>query len=241
MVLTLHPDKTKNNQEKATELFKQLITAYENRRSNGTQAGQGGNNQPAPQPHHTIFQFNPTFFRLKVCGQNEPHKETPQRAQQQSREEDRGNQGLEQTWSSWLWITRKSRGAEPRPIGTPPPQRYNTNTTKPMSFGEKFRWYIVDPLRLQRDCILREKRRPGWTGDYPNGGTRMYLLGPRRVYLVQVVAGCAWVPEERIWMPEVFIVGEGIHFIMDDSVRLMAQLNHANIIAAKLGLRTYGH
>ena len=39
----------------------------------------------------------------------------------------------------------------------------------------------------------------------------------------------------------VFIVGEGIHFILDDSVRLMAQLNRANIIAAKLGLRTYRH
>ena len=69
----------------------------------------------------------------------------------------------------------------------------------------------------------------------------MYLLGPDRVYLVQVVAGCAWVPEERIWAPEVFIVGEGIHFTVDDSVRLMAQLNHANIIAAKLGLKTYEH
>ena len=47
--------------------------------------------------------------------------------------------------------------------------------------------------------------------------------------------------EERIWAPEVFIVGEGIHFTVDDSVRLMAQLNHANIIAAELGLKTYEH
>ena len=69
----------------------------------------------------------------------------------------------------------------------------------------------------------------------------MYLLVPNTVYLVQVVAGCAWVPEERIWALEVFIVGEGIHFIVDDSVRLMAQLNNANIIAMELGLRTYGH
>ena len=38
-----------------------------------------------------------------------------------------------------------------------------------------------------------------------------------------------------------FIVGEGIHFTVDDSVRLMAQLNHANIIAAELGLKTYEH
>ena len=69
----------------------------------------------------------------------------------------------------------------------------------------------------------------------------MYLLGPDRVYLVEVVAGCAWVPEERIWAPEVFIVGEGIRFTVDDSVRLMAQPNHANIIAAELGLKTYEH
>ena len=38
---------------------------------------------------------------------------------------------------------------------------------------------------------------------------------------MQVVAGCVWVPKERIWALEVFIVGEGIHFIVDDSVRLM--------------------
>ena len=69
----------------------------------------------------------------------------------------------------------------------------------------------------------------------------MYLLGPDRVYLVQVVAGCEWVPEERIWAPEVFIMEEGIHFTVDDSVRLMAQLNHAIITAAELGLKTYEH
>ena len=69
----------------------------------------------------------------------------------------------------------------------------------------------------------------------------MYLLGPHRVYFVHVVAGCAWVPEERIWACEVFVVGEGIPFIVEDSVRLMAQLNHAHIIAAELWLRTYEH
>ena len=53
MVLKLHPDKNKNNQEKATELFQWLNPAYENWRSNGTPAGQGGNNQSAPQPHYT--------------------------------------------------------------------------------------------------------------------------------------------------------------------------------------------
>ena len=69
----------------------------------------------------------------------------------------------------------------------------------------------------------------------------MYLLGPNRVYLVQVVAGCVWVSEERIWAPEVVISGEAIHFMVDDLVRLMAQPNCANILAAKLGVKMYGH
>ena len=63
MVLKLHLDKDKNNREKATELFKRLNSAHENRRNNGTPAGQVWNNQPAPQPHYTNFQFNPTYFR----------------------------------------------------------------------------------------------------------------------------------------------------------------------------------
>ena len=54
--------------------------------------------------------------------------------------------------------------------------------------------------------------------EYSDGGSRMYLLGPDGAYLVQV-AGCVWVPEERIWAPEVSIVGEGLHFMVDDTVR----------------------
>ena len=76
---------------------------------------------------------------------------------------------------------------------------------------------------------MRERRRRGWIGDYPDRGTCMYLLGPEgvylgpnKVYLVQVVAGCVWVLEERIWAPEVFIVGEWIHFMVDGPMRLMA-------------------
>ena len=58
--------------------------------------------------------------------------------------------------------------------------------------------------------------------------------------VVQVVAGCVWVAEERIWAPEVFIVGEGIHFIVGDLVRLMATPNRANIIAAERGIKMSG-
>ena len=109
------------------------------------------------------------------------------------------------------------------------PQGYGTNTTRPLTFGEKFRRYAADLLKLQGDQILREKRGRGWTGDYPDGGTQMYPLGPDRV---QVVAGCVWVPEGRIRTTELFIVGKGMHFIVGDPVRLMAQPNRANIIAA---------
>ena len=117
--------------------IEQPLHSYKSRREQLFYHG-GSNNQSAPQPHHTNFQFNPTYFRSNFCGQNEPHRETPQRAQQQSQEEDGKDQGAEYTWSSWLWGARKSRRAEPQPTGTPPPQGYNTNTTRPLFFGEKF-------------------------------------------------------------------------------------------------------
>ena len=53
---------------------------------------QGGNNQSAP-PHHTNFQFNPTYFRSNLCGQNEPHRETPQRAQKIERTKGQNTRG----------------------------------------------------------------------------------------------------------------------------------------------------
>ena len=105
-------------------------------------------------------------------------------------------------------------------------------------------WYTTDLLRLQggshpegKEETGVDRRLPEWRNtNVPPGA-----MGPDRVYLVQVVAGRAWAPEDRIWAPEVFIVGEGIHFKVDDSVRLMPQLNHANIIAAELGVKTYEH
>ena len=77
MVLKLHPDKDKNNQEKATGLFKALNTAHGNWKCDTAQAGQGGRNQAARQPYRTNFQFKPTYLRLNFCGQNEPRSETP--------------------------------------------------------------------------------------------------------------------------------------------------------------------
>ena len=92
-----------------------------------------------------------------------------------------------------------------------PTTGYATNPTRPLIFGERFGRYTTDPLKLLGDHILREKRRRGWTGDYPDGGTRMYLPGPE-VHPVRVVAGSVWGPEGGIWAPEAFVVGEGIHF-----------------------------
>ena len=65
-------------------MFKALNTAYENWNGNAAQAGQRGRNQAAPQPYHTTFQFNPTYFRSNFCRQNEPCRETPQQARAQS-------------------------------------------------------------------------------------------------------------------------------------------------------------
>ena len=93
MELKLHADKNKNNEEKALQLFKRLNSPYENWRSSGTPAGQGGNNQRTPQPHYTNFQLNPTYFRSNFCGQNESHRETPQHAQQQSENRIEGAKG----------------------------------------------------------------------------------------------------------------------------------------------------
>ena len=69
---------------------------------------------------------------------------------------------------------------------------------------------------IQGDKILEEKRRRGWTSDYPNLGTYMYLLGPDEVYQVRVVASSVWVPEERIWAMEVFIIKECMNFTVDE-------------------------
>ena len=63
----------------------------------------------------------------------------------------------------------------------------------------------------------------------------MYLLGPDEVYQVRVAASSVWVPEERIWAPEVFIIREGINFTVDDPTRLVYRLRGANTIAVQVG------
>ena len=87
MVLKLHLDKNKNNQEIATELFRRLNSAYEKWRSNTTPAGQGGNNQPAPQPHNHTQIFSSTRHTLdrifvdKMSRTGRPHNGSNSKAE----------------------------------------------------------------------------------------------------------------------------------------------------------------
>ena len=48
-----------------------------------------------------------------------------------------------------------------------------------------------------------------------------------------------WVPEVRRWEPEVFIIGEGINFTVEDTASLMQNLHKANVIAEQVGIRLY--
>ena len=48
-----------------------------------------------------------------------------------------------------------------------------------------------------------------------------------------------WVPEVRRWEPEVFLIGEGINFTVEDTTRLMQSSHKANMIAERVGIRLY--
>ena len=76
-------------------------------------------------------------------------------------------------------------------------------------------------------------------GSLPEAGSNMYLLAPHQVYKVRVLASTVWVPEVRRWEPEVFIIGEGINFTVEDTTGLMRNLHRANVIAEQVGIRLY--
>ena len=60
----------------------------------------------------------------------------------------------------------------------------------------------------------------------PRGRKQYVLIGTRdQVYKVRVLASSVWVPEVRRWEPEVFIIGEGINFTVEDTTRLMQNLH----------------
>ena len=75
----------------------------------------------------------------------------------------------------------------------------------------------------------------GNDSSHPLGNTRRgpYTNSPR------VLASTVWVPEVRRWEPEVFIIGEGINFTVEDTTRLMQNLHRANVIAEQVGIRLY--
>ena len=57
------------------------------------------------------------------------------------------------------------------------------------------------------------------------------------VYKVKVVASSAWVVEDRIWAPEVCIIGEGIDFTVDDTARSFSNLHTTNTTASQVGMQ----
>ena len=79
----------------------------------------------------------------------------------------------------------------------------------PLTFQGKFRWYMHDMCAIQGDKILEDKRRRVWTSNYAKAGTNMYFLELDEVYQVRVVTSSTWVPKDKIWAPQVFILGKG--------------------------------
>ena len=58
------------------------------------------------------------------------------------------------------------------------------------------------------------------TAPWPNYGMCVHLLGPDEAYKVKVVVSNAWVVGDRLWVLEVYIIGEGINFTMDVTTKL---------------------
>ena len=130
---------------------------------------------------------------------------------------------------------------EGTPKGAPPPGSPGSGTqrTRRLMFHERFWWHTHNVRAIQADRILAEKRRRGWFSDYPEARSNMYLLAPDQVYKVRLLASSVWVPEVRRWEPEVFIIGEGINFTVEDTTRLLQNLRKANMIAEQVGIRLY--
>ena len=241
-VLRLHPDKNMNNIAKATHLFKRLTSGYEGWKS------APGVTPPRPAEEPPNYQFNPTYFRSNFCNSTSSAGQTaPEEAPPSAKNPETEGDG-EGFWS-FLWGSKRpgrsehasGMGAshgEGTPKGAPPPGS-GTQRTRRLLFHEKFRWHTHHVRAIQADRILAEKRRRGWFSDYPEAGSNMYLLAPDQVNKVRVLASTVWVPEVRRWEPEVFIIGEGINFTVEDTTRLMQNLHRANVIAEQVGIRLY--
>ena len=219
-VLRLHPDKNMNNIAKATHLFKRLTSGYEGWKS------APGVTPPRPAEEPPNYQFNPTYFRSNFCNSSSSAGQTaPEEAPPSAKNPETEGDG-EGFWS-FLWGSKRpgrsehasgmrASHGEGTPKGAPPPGS-GTQRTRRLLFHEKFRWHTHHVRAIQADRILAEKRRRGWFSDYPEAGSNMYLLAPDQVYKVRVLASTVWVPEVRRWEPEVFIIGEGINFTVEDT------------------------
>ena len=62
-----------------------------------------------------------------------------------------------------------------------PTMRMQHKHDRSLTFWEKFRSFTTDLLRLQGDGTLNERRRRGWTRDYPDGKVGSVLL-PAKVH-----------------------------------------------------------
>ena len=240
--LRLHPDKNMNNVAKATQLFKRLTSGYKQWK------GAPGVAPPRPAEEPPNYQFNPTYFRSKFCNPTSSARQTAPEEAQTSAKNPETEDEAEGFWS-FLWRSRRpgcsehARGmgaswGEGTPKGAPP-TGFGTQRTRRVTFHDRFGWQTHNLHAIQADRILAEKRRRGWFLDYPEAGSNMYLLAPDQVHKVRVLASSVWVPEVRHWEPEVFIIGEGINFTVEDTMRLMQNLHKANIIAEQVGIRLY--
>ena len=176
-VLRLHPDKNMNNVAKATHLFKRLTSGYDEWKGAPGVAPL----RPAEEPPN--YQFNPTYFRSKICNPTSSAGQTALEEAQPSAKIPQPEDDGEGFWS-FLWRSRRSgrsdhaRGTgaswgEGTPKGAPPPGA-GTQRTRRLMFHERFRWHTHNLRDIQADRILAEKRRRGWFSDYPEAGSNMY-------------------------------------------------------------------
>ena len=77
-------------------------------------------------------------------------------------------------------------------------------------------------------------KKEGWASDYRCGN--QYVFIGTGTNLPSKSGGLKCMPEERSWVPEVFI-REGINFTIDDPTRVVYSPHKANLIAAQMGIQ----
>ena len=77
--------------------------------------------------------------------------------------------------------------SHPHTLAGAPLPGTTSHRARSLTFQEKVSWHTHDIRAIQGDKILEEKRRSGWTSDYPAAGTNIFLLGPHQLYQIKVV------------------------------------------------------